>query len=90
MKFSATARAVWKCRRTPQGVRGLKFHAKYLGDNTPKSHPARGAWIEISHTFCPAILGAPSHPARGAWIEMLLLLMERQILQVAPRKGCVD
>ena len=34
-----------------------------------KSHPARGAWIEI---ICRYSLGMPvrSHPARGAWIEI--------------------
>ena len=34
-------------RRTPRGVRGLK----YMGCRAPglpvKSHPSRGAWIEI-------------------------------------------
>ena len=34
-----------------------------------RSHPARGAWIEIRDHHRPA---GPewSHPARGAWIEM--------------------
>ena len=34
--------------RTPQGVRGLKY-AVSLGDlRLHASHPARGAWIEIT------------------------------------------
>ena len=33
------------------------------------SHPARGAWIEISRPPMPRY-GRPSHPARGAWIEI--------------------
>ena len=33
------------------------------------SHPARGAWIEISRVM--VLLPPPlSHPARGAWIEI--------------------
>ena len=41
-------------------IGGLRFVA---------SHPARGAWIEISCAIkaCNSIW---SHPARGAWIEM--------------------
>ena len=34
-----------------------------------KSHPARGAWIEI--VLEPVVSNsAKSHPARGAWIEI--------------------
>ena len=33
--------------RTPHGVRGLKWDAYLIGAETPESHPARGAWIEI-------------------------------------------
>ena len=36
-----------KVRRTPQGVRGLKY-GRQAGAKLPqRSHPARGAWIEI-------------------------------------------
>ena len=35
------------CRRTPRGVRGLKFLDDALILITDKSHPSRGAWIEI-------------------------------------------
>ena len=39
-----------KCsRRTPQGVRGLKFNGHKVLDVTEMSHPARGAWIEMTN-----------------------------------------
>ena len=54
-----------------------------------RSHPARGAWIEIVllriQTCC-----AWSHPARGAWIEIVWLDVRIDVAFVAPRKGCVD
>ncbi len=56
-------------RRTPHGVRGLKF--EYAAREVKKrlSHPAWGAWIEMAergdcHT------ARRSHPAWGAWIEI--------------------
>ena len=49
-----------------------------------KSHPARGAWIEIVWYEDMSESAEKSHPARGAWIETTLLY------GVAPRKGCVD
>ena len=33
--------------RTPQGVRGLKYHITIRREHGGKSHPARGAWIEM-------------------------------------------
>ena len=36
-----------KPRRTPHGVRGLKWVAAVYDTETTKSHPSRGAWIEI-------------------------------------------
>ena len=35
------------CRRTPQGVRGLKSFCALVVSWLFWSHPARGAWIEI-------------------------------------------
>ena len=35
------------CRRTPHGVRGLKYLAAAQEASNPLSHPSRGAWIEI-------------------------------------------
>ena len=55
-----------------------------------KSHPARGAWIEI---YPDEVLTATmlwSHPARGAWIEILEVGQTVSAGGVAPRKGCVD
>ncbi len=34
-------------RRTPQGVRGLKSNISIGKIKSIKSHPARGAWVEI-------------------------------------------
>ena len=46
---------------------------KYIGDvltkDADQSHPARGAWIEISVSPL-ATSPKSSHPARGAWIEI--------------------
>ena len=33
--------------RTPQGVRGLKLWGRRSGCWISRSHPARGAWIEM-------------------------------------------
>jgi len=53
------------------------------------SHPAWGAWIEI--TVCQPLDTLPtSHPAWGAWIEMWVLLLANFAQVVAPRMGCVD
>ena len=35
-------------RRTPRGVRGLKFGVMGGGGRPNMSHPSRGAWIEIA------------------------------------------
>ena len=39
--------------RTPQGVRGLKCDIDSGKIQPPKSHPARGAWIEITWVTGP-------------------------------------
>ena len=57
-------------RRTPRGVRGLKYTPGAVGGAYNKSHPARGAWIEISVSALKSASGTPSHPAWGAWIEI--------------------
>ena len=38
------------------------------------SHPARGAWIEMTEDDEQITQGESSHPARGAWIEILSTL----------------
>ena len=35
-------------RRTPHGVRGLKFRKEAVVKEVGESHPSRGAWIEIT------------------------------------------
>ena len=60
------------------------------GDTYGKSHPARGAWIEMTPGVVILFVQLMSHPARGAWIEMTVKDIEGQIKVVAPRKGCVD
>ena len=62
--------------------------AALLGLRT-KSHPARGAWIEIPSSLITPI-ALTSHPARGAWIEIVAKAKEEGTGAVAPRKGCVD
>ena len=37
---------------------------------TKKSHPTRGAWIEMGRKSSPANWYKTSHPTRGAWIEI--------------------
>lgn len=39
--------------RTPIGVRGLKFNDQRALSRSGKSHPHRGAWIEISGQATP-------------------------------------
>ena len=47
----------------------MKFFDKDAGGPEAKSHPARGAWIEIAPDVLVNASGE-SHPARGAWIEI--------------------
>ncbi len=53
------------------------------------SHPAWGAWIEIS-TMGLSEDDSESHPAWGAWIEITVWKTAYSVVQVAPRMGCVD
>ncbi len=55
----------------------------------PKSHSARGAWIETFLVFI-ILKRLMSHSARGAWIETLLARKIDRLLMVALREGCVD
>ena len=77
-------------RRTPQGVRGLKYSRKPLVYTHDPSHPARGAWIEMLFCYARQPLLLMSHPARGAWIEIKTFEGVAAAMAVAPRKGCVD
>ena len=55
-----------------------------------RSHPARGAWIEMQAENAALRERLESHPARGAWIEINIFEAMQALLRVAPRKGCVD
>ena len=68
----------------------MKLRWYDLAIDTAKSHPARGAWIEIANFACLRQRGRTSHPARGAWIEMIYCATSFATMPVAPRKGCVD
>ena len=54
-----------------------------------KSHPSRGAWIEI-FTFKANGKEVMSHPSRGAWIEIKREKIAGELPEVAPLTGCVD
>ena len=43
-----------KVRRTPQGVRGLKWDIVEIMHSLYRSHPARGAWIEMLEYDVPS------------------------------------
>ena len=56
-------------RRTPHGVRGLKWQEMRIASKGVPSHPSRGAWIEMSN-HASRSASSRSHPSRGAWIEI--------------------
>ncbi len=60
--------------RTPHGVRGLKYGLIEGDINLTRSHPTRGAWIEIIEIFLLSN-ELKSHPTRGAWIEISVPLL---------------
>ena len=62
--------------------------ADVAGAAAPSS-PARGMWIEISHTG-KRRRAKMSSPARGMWIEILLQRNGLFEGRVVPRKGDVD
>ena len=54
-------------RRTPHGVRGLKFACCRANSLSTGSHSARSAWIEISNAFniFSILFGRTPHGVRG-------------------------
>ena len=54
-----------------------------------KSHPTRGAWIEMLFAYLCGFL-LESHPTRGAWIEIVIAGVVANCISVAPHAGCVD
>ena len=61
--------------RTPHGVRGLKFDWEPSAPWNTRSHPSRGAWIEIIRRASDPHYDT-SHPSRGAWIEIYVNISE--------------
>ena len=68
----------------------MKSRIRSQYEYAEKSHPPRGAWIEIclSHQRREAI--PASHPTRGAWIEIERVKHFAALRTVAPHPGCVD
>ena len=50
------------CCRTPRGVRGLKYFSSHDYNSLLKSHPSRGAWIEILEWPWEAVGGSRRTP----------------------------
>ena len=67
----------------------MKFGTLTGDGGLVKSHPARGAWIEMMRRI-RSWKSEWSHPARGAWIEIDYGSDVDNCPKVAPRKGCVD
>ena len=64
--------------RTPHGVRGLKSIVCAIFAVCPRSHPSRGAWIEMMLS-CNVTSKRWSHPSRGAWIEIYMFWLLRHM-----------
>ena len=66
---AARSRRTRARRRTPHGVRGLKYKRPGRPVCAGVSHPSRGVWIEMDWwQLQPGV--NRSHPSRGAWIEI--------------------
>ena len=52
-----------------------------------KSHPARGAWIEICSGISGCVSSGTSHPARGAWIEIAVRCVRDGRVRSHPARG---
>ena len=55
----------------------------------PKSHPSRGAWIEIAATINQLRMSLVA-PSRGAWIEIFYSIWPRKWGLRRTLAGCVD
>ena len=69
LKFEWRGTQVVPLCRTPHGVRGLKYPRDELPGHANRSHPSRGAWIEMLDGELTDEM-EESHPSRGAWIEI--------------------
>ena len=78
--------------RTPRGVRGLKFSLEATRVSAQsKSHPSRGAWIEIEK-IAAGRLPRRSRTPRGVR-GLKSLNVAKELMghsDVAPLAGCVD
>ena len=90
LKYLHGAHDVHQFSRTPHGVRGLKYVGAGDIHAGVKSHPSRGAWIEMCrpqpypHQLC----GRTPHGVRG--LKFLVVGDVRAVVRVAPLTGCVD
>ena len=67
LKFYDGMEVITSSGRTPRGVRGLKSDRGGRGAGPERSHPSRGAWIEICvlHLFRRPIPGRTPRGVRG-------------------------
>ena len=75
--------------RTPQGVRGLKSVMLREKARHPGSHPARGAWVEMTRTSASARSYSRRTPQGVRGLKCLEYAADHGDELVAPRKGCV-
>ena len=87
LKYVMWCEAISALRRTPHGVRGLKSTVNSPLTGRTKSHPSRGAWIEISYSRKnrPNFDGRTPHGVRG----LKYLLADARVLRARshPSRG---
>ena len=64
----------------------MKSDADAVAELLLRSHPARGAWIEIAERGNESA-AAKSHPARGAWIEISTIFFPTRTMTSHPARG---
>ena len=87
MKSTTDADDDMTIRRTPHGVRGLKFRMIVAWCLTAVSHPSRGAWIEIFSSASSRALtsGRTPHGVRG--LKSLGVVDAALLLASHPSRG---
>ena len=77
--------------RTPRGVRGLKYGRPRQYHLWAKSHPSRGAWIEMEKGIMAGRdADAVRTPRGGRGLKLAFGDVVGQLPAVAPLAGCVD
>ena len=76
--------------RTPHGVRGLKFKLTKIVNKILRSHPARGAWIEILIELSYQLNRDRRTPHGVRGLKFFGRTLLNALIGVAPRTGCVD